>query len=263
VIKAGALSGATISVRQSLLPFPQYSGDAGVQQVFVPAGNSNYHAGTLQAEKRLSPRLTFLASYTWSKAIDDISTPIDVYNLRLNRALSAFDTPHQFIGSFVFQLPFGKGRAFGSSMPGLVNAALGGWDLDGIIRIQSGQPVGIGTPAVNLGRSAHLDNPSIAKWFDTSAFTNAAPFTFGNLGPRLPDVRTDFTRNADVVLVKNFVASIKDHELTTQFRAECFNVLNTPQFAGPNGTVSSQSFGQVTRQFNNPREFQFGLKIKF
>ncbi|MDQ2944531.1 MAG: hypothetical protein M3Y27_01055 [Acidobacteriota bacterium] len=108
-----------------------------------------------------------------------------------------------------------------------------------------------------------MDNPTIARWFDTSAFTNAAPFTLGSLGPWLPDLRTDFTRNADVVLAKNFVASIKDHEFVTQFRAECFNLLNTPQFAAPTNMVSSQSFGQVTRQFNNPREFQFGLKIKF
>src|SRR5207248_2450833 len=70
LITAGALSGRTISRRQSLLPFPQYSGDNGVQQVFAPAGNSNYQAGTLQAEKRLSSRVTFLAGYTWSKAID-------------------------------------------------------------------------------------------------------------------------------------------------------------------------------------------------
>ena len=143
------------------------------------------------------------------------------------------------------------------------NAFVGGWDLDGIVRIQSGQPVSIRTPSVNLGRSAKLDNPTIAKWFDTTAFTNAAPFTFGNMGPRLPDVRTDFTRNVDAVMVKSFTASIKDHEIMSQFRAECYNLLNTPQFAAPNGSVSSQSFGQVTRQANTSRQFQFGLKIKF
>jgi hypothetical protein len=65
------------------------------------------------------------------------------------------------------------------------------------------------------------------------------------------------------VIVKNFTSSIRDHEIGTQFRFETFNVTNTPQFAAPTGAVSSQQFGQVTRQFNNPREFQFGLKIKF
>lgn len=261
LIQAGALSGATVSQRQLLLPFPQYSGDSGVQQVFVPAGNSTYHSITVQGEKRLSTALTFLASYTWSKAIDDVGGMIDVYNRRLNKTLSAFDTPHQVVGSWVYQLPFGTGRRFGSSLQGIGNAVLGGWDLDGIVRVQSGQPIAIG--GNNLGRSAKLDNPAIAKWFDTTAFVNTPAFTIQTTGPRSPDVRNDFTRNVDTVLVKSFKHSVRDHEITAQFRAECYNLFNTPQFGSPNGTVASQSFGQVVSQRNTSRQFQFGLKIKF
>jgi hypothetical protein len=232
-----------------------------VQQVLAPAGNSNYHAGTLQAEKRMSTALTFLLGYTWSKAIDDISGPIDFYNRTLNKALSAFDTPHQFIGSWVYQIPVGAGRKM--ALKGPADWVIGGWDLSGILRVQSGQPISISTPSVNLGRSAQIDNPTIARWFDTTAFVNAAPFTFGNVGPRLPDVRNDFTRNLDAVLVKNFAAHFGEREILTQFRAECYNVTNTPQFGSPNGTVTSQQFGQVTSQRNVGRQFQFGLKIKF
>ena len=76
-------------------------------------------------------------------------------------------------------------------------------------------------------------------------------------------MRNDFTRNVDAVLVKSFRPMVRDHEIDMQFRAECFNISNTPQFASPNGTVTSQNFGQVTAQRNVPREFQFGLKIKF
>ncbi|WP_031499640.1 TonB-dependent receptor [Bryobacter aggregatus] len=251
LIASGGLSGRTISRRQSLLPYPQYFGDSGVQQVLVPAGNTSYHAGTLQADKRLTGGFTLMASYTWSKAIDDISTPIDFYNRKLNKALSGFDTPHMFVGSWVYQLPFGKGRRFGNSMHRVSNAILGGWDWSGIARIQSGQPISVSTPSLNLGRSAKLDNPSIAKWFDTSAFTNAQAFTFGNMGPRVPDVRNDF------------IIGIFGREITTQFRAECYNVTNTVQFAAPNGSVTSQSFGVVTAQRNTPRQFQAGLKIRF
>lgn len=260
LIPSGALTGATISLRQSLLPFPQYSGDAGVQQVFVPAGNDTYHAGTLQAEKRLSTSLTFLASYTWSKSIDDVGGMIDVYNRRLNKVLSAFDTPHIFVASWVYQLPFGKGRPFGTSWNGLTNTLLGGWDLDGIIRAQSGQPVAIG--GNNLGRSAKVDNPTIAKWFDTAAFINTPAFTIQTTGPRSPDVRNDSLQNVDAVIVKNFPLPLK-REINVQFRAECFNLFNTPRFGAPNGTVTSQSFGIVTTQANTSRQFQFGLKIKF
>jgi hypothetical protein len=260
LITAGALSGATISQRQALLPFPQYSGDAGVQQVFVPAGNDTYHAGTLQGEKRLSAVLTFLASYTWSKAIDDIGGVIDFYNRGLNKAVSGFNTPHQFVGSWVYQMPVGKGRHFGISN-GVANAILGGWDLNGIVRLQSGQPVAI--DGNNLGRSAKIDSPTIARWFDTTAFINTPAFTFRTTGPRSPDVRNDWFRNVDSVMVKNFIVPVSTREVTIQFRAECFNLFNTPRFASPNGTVTSQSFGQVTAQSNTSRQFQFGLKIKF
>jgi len=261
LITAGALSGATISLRQSLLPFPQYSGDGGVSQVYVPAGNSTYQAGTISGEKRAGNSVTFLASYTWSKAIDDVGGMIDVYNRRLNKALSAFDTPHMFVGSWVYQMPFGKGRRIGTSWNRVTNGVFGGWDFDGIVRVQSGQPVGIG--GNNLGVSAKLDDPTIAKWFNTAAFVNTPAFTIQTTGPRSPDVRNDFTRNVDAVMVKSFKPTIWDHQWNLQFRAECYNLFNTPQFGSPNGTVSSASFGQVTSQRNVPREFQFGLKIKF
>ena len=261
VIQAGALSGRTISRRQSLLPYPQYSGDAGVQRVLAPFGNSSYNGATLQAERRLAQSLTFLLGYTWSKAIDDLNTPIDAYNRRLVRALSAFDTPHQFIGSWVYELPVGKGRKMDLGGPG--NAVLGGWNLSGIVRVQSGQPVTINTPAVNTGQSGAIDNPTISRWFDTTVFRPAAPFTFGNIGPRSPDIRTDFTRNVDMVVAKKFPFTIADRVIEPQFRAECYNLFNTPQFAAPNGSVTSPQFGTVTRQANTSRQFQFGLKIAF
>lgn len=143
------------------------------------------------------------------------------------------------------------------------DAVLGGWDLSGIVRVQSGQPVAIGRPSVNNGTSAKLDNPTIYQWFNTSVFSNAAPFTYGNVGPFLPDVRSNGIRNVDAVLAKNFVLSLRDHPVTLQFRGEFYNVLNHPQFAAPNGTVTSQSFGQVTAQANNPRDIQLAVKVSF
>ncbi len=76
-------------------------------------------------------------------------------------------------------------------------------------------------------------------------------------------MHTHGLRNVDAVMSKDFVVSIKDRKVTTQFRAEFYNLFNHPQFAAPNGTVSSQSFGQVTAIANAPRDIQFGLKIGF
>ncbi len=263
IITSGTLTTPTVSRQQLLLPFPQYAGTGGVTEVFVPAGNGTYEAATIQVERRLSSTLTFLSSYTRSKAIDDVRTPLDQYNRRLEKSLSAFDAPNQFIFSGVYQLPMGRDRTFGKQWNKGVDAILGGWDLSGIVRVQSGQPVAIGRPSVNNGTSAKLDHPNIYQWFNTSVFTNAAPFTYGNVGPYLPDVRSNGIRNVDAVLAKNFGMALRDHSITMQFRGEFYNVLNHPQFAAPNGSVTSQSFGQVTAQANNPRDIQLAIKVSF
>ncbi len=263
VITSGTLTTPTVSRRQLLLPFPQYAGDGGVTQVFVPAGNANYEAGTIQIERRMSSTLTLLSSYTRSKGIDDIRTPLDTYNRQLERSLSSFDAPNQFLFSGVYALPIGKDRGHGKSWNTFENAFLGDWDLSGIVRVQSGQPIAIGRPAVNNGQSAKLDSPSIYGWFNTSVFSSAPAFTFGNVGPVLPDVRSNGLRNVDAVLAKNLRFSAREHPISAQFRVEFYNLLNHPQFAAPNGSVTSQSFGQVTSTANNPRDLQIALKISF
>jgi hypothetical protein len=262
IITTGSLTASTISRQQSLLPFPQYAGASGVQRVFVPASNSTYQAGTVQVERRLSNTFTFLAAYTRSKAIDDVRNPMDYYNRALEKALSGFDAPNQFVLSSVYQLPIGKGRALGTNWGKAADALLGGWQLSGIIRVQSGFPVSVGR-IINNGQSAKLDNPTIDRWFNTGVFSNVPAFTYGNTGPVLPDVRTDGLRNIDAVMSKDFVVNIKDRKVTTQFRAEFYNLFNHPQFAAPNGTVSSQAFGQITAIANAPRDIQFGLKVGF
>ena len=230
--------------------------------MFVPASNSTYNAGTIQVERRLSTNFTFLGAYTRSKAIDDVRNPMDYYNRTLEKSLSAFHAPNQFVLSSVYELPFGRGRAVGSRWSKPADTILGGWQLSGIVRTQSGFPVSVGR-VVNNGQSAKLDNPTIDRWFNTGVFSNVPAFTYGNTGPFLPDVRTDGLRNVDAVMSKSFAVSIKDHKVTTQFRAEFYNLFNHPQFAAPNGSVSAQSFGQVTSIANAPRDIQFGLKIGF
>ncbi|MGH9437464.1 MAG: hypothetical protein ACRD22_06090, partial [Terriglobia bacterium] len=260
IIMQGALSGPSISLKQSLLPFPNYTG---ISQVNVPAGNSIYNAFTARVEKRTSKGLAFLASYTWSKAIDDIGAPLDMENRQNERGLSSFNVPQRLVFSWTYQLPFGKGRTFGTGWNPAVNQVLGNWDFNGIMTLSEGQPVSIGRPSVNNGKSAALSNPTIDEWFNTSVFSPAAPFTFGNVGPVLSDVRQDGIKNFDLVLVKTFPFSIHDHAGQVEFRSEFFNAFNHPLFSAPNGSVTSSSFGKVTNQANTPRDIQFGLKLIF
>ena len=263
LITTGSLTGATFSRQQSLLPFPQYSGSNGVQEVYISAGNSSYEAFSLSAERRFSSTLTMLVSFTGSKAIDDFGNPLDVYNRQWLRAVSSYDTPRQFLMTWVYHLPVGRGRQLGAHWNRVTNGVLGGWALSGIGRVTRGQPVAIGAPDLNNGTSAKLSNPTIAEWFNTSVFKNAAAFSYGDVGPRLPDVRSDGSKNVDAVLSKSFETTIKDRSIRTEVRAEAFNVFNHPQFGAPNGSVSSQLFGQVTSQTNNPREIQLGAKIRW
>jgi hypothetical protein len=256
----GVLAGTTISRQQSLLPYPQYTG---ISQVYAPWGDSMYEAGSIQMEKRLSSTLTFMAVYTRSKSIDDERSPLDAYDLHAERALSTFDTPNNFRLNWVYSIPYGHGRAHGASLNRIANAVIGGWDFNSFVTLMSGQPIGISRPSLNNGTSAKLSSPTIAKWFNTSVFSVAPAYTFGNVGPVEPDVRTDWTRDVDSVLTKNFGFSVRDKQVTAQLRIEAFNLFNTPQFGGPNTSVTSSSFGIVTSQANDPRDLQFALKFVF
>ncbi len=258
----GVLSGPQISRQQSLLPYPQYTG---VSQLYGEWGDSTYQAGSIQLDKRLSSLLTFSAVYTRSKNINNLRTPLNAYDLSQERGLTAFDAPNNFRLSWVFSIPYGHGRLHGAGINHFANAVLGGWDFNSFVTLLSGFPIGIGRPSINNGHSAKLSNSSISEWFNTSVFSVAQAYVqqFGNVGPVLPDVRTDWTRNVDAVLSKSFPFSVGEKKITAQLRIECFNLFNTPQFAGPNTSVTSASFGQITAQANDPRDLQFAMKILF
>ena len=261
LIPTGALSGRTISRQQSLLPFPQY---LGISQVYAPYAASTYHALTVQVDKRLSKELTLLANYTWSKALDDARTPLDTYNRAVEKSYSSFHVPNQAHISLVYALPYGHDRLYGKDSPAVVKALLGDWNISTIVNLQTGLPIGIARPAVQLtNQSAKLQNPTTARWFNTSMFTPAAAFTFGNVGPYLRDVTTQSIHNADAVLSKDFVIAPGDHKVTGTLRAEAYNLTNTVQLGFPNTTVTSASFGQVTSTLNSPRDLQFAFKLHF
>ncbi|MEO7651148.1 MAG: TonB-dependent receptor, partial [Bryobacteraceae bacterium] len=125
-------------------PYPQF----GTISEENPRGNSNFHSLQVKLEKRYSMGLTFLSSYTWSKSIDDSSTLTTLsqnnpFDLRQERGLSEFDQRHNSVTTFVYELPFGHGKALGANAPGIVNAIIGGWQLNGISTLRTGNPVRI------------------------------------------------------------------------------------------------------------------------
>lgn len=268
-VNTGILSAPRVSRAQLLRPYPQFTN---FNPLYPLGASSFYHSMQVSFRKRFSHGVMFDGFYTWAKNMDDGMQHQDSYNIRADRALTSLDRAHQFVISYIYELPFGRGKRFGSNANKLTNALLGGWQLNGITTIGSGTPLtitasntagifNIVTRPNNNGKSAKLSGPvheRLDRYFDTSVFSQPAAFTFGNVGSALPDVRTDGTRNFDLSIFKQFAPT---EVLRVQIRGELLNAFNTPRFGGPNTGVTSTSFGIVATQANAPRQVQFALKL--
>jgi hypothetical protein len=241
----------------------------------VSDGLSNYNALQLTAEKRLSRGLTMLIGYTWAHAIDNTGTefgggytaPQDPRCRECDRGNSASDIRHRFTASYTYSLPFGKGQAF-LDRGGVVNLILGGWQTNGFVTLETGLPY---TPTLQTsttnGTASRPDRiasgnlssgQSIRNWFDVTAFTTPAPFTYGNAGR---DILFGPGRvNFDMSLFKDI--PIRD-QLKIQFRAEAFNIFNTPQFGLPNGSIGNTQAPMINSIVGNPRQLQVALRLQF
>lgn len=280
LISSGPLAAATIPQSFLLRAFPQFTT---VNPLYWTGASSIYHSLQIKVEKRVTDGLNLLVSYTDGKLIDDFSIISnvgrnaniqDINNRRADRSISANDVSQRFVSSFVYALPFGRGRAMGGGWNRVVDAFLGGWQMNGILTFQRGFPLALTTTNTSnsggnvlrpnsAGRSADLGGPvkdRLTRYFDTSAFTLPAPFTFGSVSRTLPDVRGPSLRNFDYSLFKNF----RLHEsFALQFRAESFNLTNSPSFGEPNQNLNAAQVGQITGTSNIARQVQFGLKLLF
>jgi hypothetical protein len=253
-------------------PFPNYS----AINAFLPLDRSNYNSMIFQLERRFHNGLSFLGSYTWSHSLDygggtaDGDTgPQNPYNLRAEYGSSDFDVRQRLSVSYIYELPFGRGKAY-FNQPGVARAVLGGWQLSGVTSIQSGlpftpilsyDPTNTGTtarPNVIAGAAFYPANQGPSDWFNSSAFVAPAAYTFGNAGRDI--LVGPLTRNNDVGLQRT--ASFKER-FTLQFTAQAFNLFNTPQFGLPNNKVGVSTTGVITTVVTPERQFQLGLHLSF
>jgi hypothetical protein len=256
---------------------PLYSSLPNVTDVsyFASDGLSNYYAGQLTVDKRFSKGLSALLGYTWSHAIDNVvlefgggaagPQPQDPRNLRAERGNSIVDLRHRLTASYLWELPFGAGRAL-MNRGGVLNWILGGWQTNGILTVQTGQPFSpvLQTSTTN-GTGSRQDvvgyvtyPKTLQRWFDPSAFASPAPYTYGNAGRNI--LYGPGRTNWDASLFKNFVIR---EEVRFEFRAEAFNVLNHPQFGLPNQNIGNAQVGSITSIVGNPRQLQLGLRFQF
>lgn len=245
-------------------------------------GRSVYHGLQVSVNRRTNRGLGFLTSYTWGKSIDvscsgwagvEGCANQDPYNVNADRSVSAFNISHVFTGSVIWELPFGKGKAFAAGNR-IVDGIIGGWQVNSIVSLRSGVPytLGVSGDIANTGNSnsagyymrlnaagdSNLPNKTVDRWFNTSAFTVPAPFTYGNLGRNT--MRSDWGKNLDMSIFRKFQLA---ERIRLEFRAEAFNLTNTPVYGTPVSNFSDRNFGRVLRVANSPRQLQFGLKLTF
>lgn len=282
------ICGPTVTASQLSKPYPQFSGFSSQPP---PWANSIYNAFQLRLEKRFSHGLELLGNYTWSKSIDDASvagsnvkflggttpTAQDPNDLELERSLSEYDVPQVVSFSYVWQLPFGQGKRWGSNWGSIINGFLGGWQTQGFWRFDSGMPLDIGltggtslptygpqrpdlTAALtkNNGSEASMVNQYFA---NPQVAVTPLPFTLGTAPRTIGSVRRPGTKDADLSLFKSFPLRKLGEAGKLQFRVETFNAFNRVQFGAPNTTVGGKTFGEITGQANSPRQVQVAAKI--
>lgn len=273
-IEVGPLAQRTVARAQLLRPFPHFQA---VQSQNENWSSSNYHALSARLEKRYSRGLTVLGSYTFSKMMDYGTGPFageelgggnaafqNWNNLEAEWSPSTLDQTHRLTVAAVYELPFLR------EQQGVAGKLFGGWEISGIGSFFSGGPLGV-TSAVNntfaqgggqrpnwTGESPKLEDPRPERWFDTSQFSNPAPYTFGSAPRTFNGLRSDSTRQVDLSLLKTTGITEK---LRLQFRAESFNLTNTTRFAPPNTVFGNAQFGVVNSMGNQPRVIQFALKL--
>lgn len=271
IVNNGVLVAPRISRAQLLRPYPQFTE---IVPMYMAGARSFYNALQASFSKRMSHGLQVEGSYTWGKTIDEGQRHQDSYNIRASRSLASFDIAHRFVVSYLWELPFGRGRRFGGNWTGALNAILGGWQFNGITVLQSGTPLGIlasNTAGIFntvtrpnwTGKSAKLegsDKDRLTRYFDRTQFSQPAPFTFGNMGPTSPELRGPGVNNTDLSIFKTFTPRAN---VRVQLRLEALNAFNRVQFGSPNTSVTSGSFGVISTQANDPRQLQLGVKLLF
>jgi outer membrane receptor protein involved in Fe transport len=270
---------------QDRAPFPYIA--AGFYDRSV--GRASYNSLQVTLERKYRAGLTYLLSYTWEKSIDigcsgyvgvegcEIQDP---YNLNAERSVSGYDVPHIFTASAVYALPFGRGKRFANTNK-VASAVAGGWQVNGILTFSSSPPyhVVVGGDVANTGNteccqfSGYERLNLVGDWhpaggftpdhmFNTDAFAVPAPYTFGNVGRY--SMRAGTLRSLDFSVFRDFRIPSWERG-TLQFRAESFNLTNTPTWALPDANISDgpSYFGKSFSSRNPAREVQLALKLIF
>jgi hypothetical protein len=279
---------STIPLINLIEPYPQFGG---YFTGFPPFGaNASYNALEVQFQKRYSHGLSVTGNYTFSRFMSDsdeggnawigrltAGEPQDLNNLAAEKSVSANDTPNRLTFAVTYELPVGRGRAYGSHMNRALDTVLGGWSVTPWVTFQTGQPLNItdangalasgvqrpdvtGNPCSGDSPYAIINGNPNANYFNVSAFSHAPDQTPGNAPRYFSNCRVPGIENLDVSLAKAIHFTESKY---LQIRAEFFNATNTVRFAAPGASFGSTSFGEIGSIENGPRSGQLVLRFIF
>ncbi len=291
------LTGPTISRFYLLQPHPEFSYIS--PRPGPPWGNSLYHSGYVKFTKRMSQGLQLMASYTYSKLISDSDSADDpnvdwlAGAIQANgggrartqdwanfsvgdRSVSLLDIRHRFVADFIYQLPIGRGKAFGKNWSRALDAIAGGWQVNGFVTFAPGVPL-----IPHLANRSFLEtgvrqrpnlfcNPKtygpiesrLDNFLIPNCFGQPAPYTFGTAPRTMDYARAPGFHGADMSVFKHIYFS-EERTRYLELRVEAFNVTNTPVFGVPGTTWGAGDFGIIGYQVSSPRQVQLGGKIYF
>lgn len=257
-----ALNATRVARSQLLLPYPHFTGVNTTTQ----RGYSWYHSLQTTVERRLSHGFTVQGNYTWSKfmvATDRLNAG-DPY---LEEVIDAEDRQHRATATGIFEIPFGRGRAFASGTNRWVQGVIGGWDMQAIWQVNSGPPLAFGN-VIYGGDLRNIALPkserTFARWFNTAGFDKNAPAqlasNYRTFPSRLSGTRGPGVHSWDVSMIKRFQVT---ERVQFQVRGEFLNAMNRTHFAAPNTSPTSTLFGQVTGSSGFPRQVHVGGRLMF
>ena len=284
------------TVAQSMMPYPEFCGSVSAQD--EPVGLNNYNALQASFKHRFGAGLVFTASYTFSKFLSDTGGPEEwgaingdqggssirnYYDLKADWTVDGDDIPHSLVLNYVYDLPVGRGKKFGTGMNRVEDAVAGGWQVSGITTVQSGFPMSIGAggnSASVFGGGQHADLTGAGFktghcggtngipemqvgtkycFFNPAAFAAPADFTFGTAPRYFSNLRSPGYVDEDLTFGKWFAFT---ERLRLQFGVQMFNAFNHPNFGIPNSGVGSPNLG-LSSSTQGARQMQGVLKISY
>lgn len=277
------------TVGQALRPFPQYDW---ITSNYNYNGNSSYHSLQMMARKRMGPGLNFIAAYTFSKALTNTDNALyypsyvqDFYNRKLEKSVASFNVPQFLKLTWIYDLPFGKGKKWAASS-GALDRLAGGWKITGIQRYRSGSPLYVITEVDNSGIAGLTPRPDAltgvaqtvpwqgtvnaidgTQYLNPAAFVdppisndNGFPLRFGTAPRFLPNTRGPAQVSEDFGIMKDTRIT---ERVKLRFRADFFNAFNRAGRGDPDTDTASDTFGKITGPQQGPRFVMLSMRIDF